>query len=140
MQIKLSPQRRNESLTVIKQGDALTINGTAYDLTGVPDGASLPASATDCKFLMGDIERIAGVLHLTLLLPHGENPSHEVCFPAVIADPADGEIALPKTVEPVPDVYVPSESVVIESDPSAGYKFGDLTPPEPTEQEPGEAA
>ena len=95
MHITLSPQRRDDSLTVSKQGDTLTINGTAYDFSGITEGATLPASATGCEYLTGDIERISGVLHLTLLLPHGANPSQAACFPAPLINPADGLLELP---------------------------------------------
>jgi hypothetical protein len=95
MHIKLSPQRRDDSLTVSKQGDTLTINGTAYEFTGVSEGATLPASATGCEYIASDIERISGVLRLTLLLPHGQNPSQAVCFPEPLINPADGPLELP---------------------------------------------
>jgi hypothetical protein len=96
MQIKLSPQRRDDTLTVTKQGDTLTINGTAYDFSVVPDGATLPKEATDCAWLASDAERIDGVLHLTLLLPHGANASEAVRFPQPIINPADGVLELPQ--------------------------------------------
>ena len=96
MKINLSPQRRDETLTVIKQGDTLTINGTAYDFSVIPDGATLPKDATDCAWLASDVERIDGVLHLTLLLPHGANASKAARFPQPIINPANGELELPK--------------------------------------------
>jgi hypothetical protein len=96
MQIKLSPQRRDDTLTVTKQGDTLTINGTAYDFSVVPDGATLPKEATDCAWLASDVERIDGVLHLTLLLPHGANASEAARFPQPIINPADGALELPQ--------------------------------------------
>ena len=96
MKITLSPQRRDDTLTVIKQGDTLTINGTAYDFSVIPDGATLPQDATDCEWLASDVERIDGVLHLTLLLPHGANAPEETRFPQPIVDPADGVLELPQ--------------------------------------------
>jgi hypothetical protein len=96
MKIILSPQRRDDTLTVIKQGDTLTINGTAYDFSVVPDGATLPKDATDCAWLASDVERIDGVLHLTLLLPHGANASQAARFPQPIINPADGVLELPQ--------------------------------------------
>ena len=95
MHITLSPQRREDTLSVSKQGDILTINGIAYDFSDIPDGATLPSSAVDCQYLTGDIERIAGDLHLTLLLPHGANPSQAVCSPAPLINPPDGALELP---------------------------------------------
>jgi hypothetical protein len=96
MKINLSPQRRDDTLTVSKQGDTLTINGTAYDFSVIPDGATLPKDATDCEWLASDVERIDGVLHLTLLLPHGVNASEAARFPQPIVNPADGTLELPR--------------------------------------------
>jgi hypothetical protein len=96
MNITLSPQRRDDLLTVTKQGDTLTINGIAYDFSVIPDGATLPKDATDCEWLASDVERIDGVLHLTLLLPHGKDASHAARFPQPIVNPADGTLELPR--------------------------------------------
>lgn len=95
MNITLTPQRRDDTLTVSKQGDTLTINGTAFDLAVIPDGATLPATATGCEYLIGNVERINGVLHLTMLLPHGANPTQAQAFPQPIIDPVDGPLELP---------------------------------------------
>jgi hypothetical protein len=96
MNINLTPQARFDSLTVSKQGDTLTINGTEYDFSVVPDGATLPKDATDCEWLASDVERIDGKLHLSLILPINEGSSEAARFPAPIVDPADGELELPK--------------------------------------------
>lgn len=95
MKITLYPVRSDSQLTVGKQGDALTINGTPFDFSVIPDGATLPASAVDCEFITGNIERINGVLHISLILPHGPNPSQAVAFPATIINPPDGVLELP---------------------------------------------
>lgn len=96
MKITLSPQRRDDTLDVIKSGDTLTINGVAYDFSVVPDGATLPRDAVDCAWLVSDVERIDGVLHLTLILPHGADASYEARFPTHLLDPADGLLEFPK--------------------------------------------
>ena len=96
MKIKLSPQRRDEQLTLEKAGDTLTINGTAYDFSQLPDGGTLPAEAVDCEFVIGSVDRVNGELELTLLLPHGADASEAARFPQPIIDPADGEVELPK--------------------------------------------
>ena len=95
MQITLIPQRRDDTLRVTRQGDTLTINGEAFDFSVIPEGATLPANATDCPFLTGNIERIAGVLRVSLLLPTGPNASHAANFPEPIINPADGVLELP---------------------------------------------
>lgn len=96
MKITLSPQRRDDSLQVIKSGDTLTINGTEYDFSVVSDGATLPRDAVDCPWLASDVERIDGVLHLTLLLPNSATASDAARFPTSIINPADGDLELPK--------------------------------------------
>lgn len=96
MKINLSPQRRDDTLSIKKRGDTLIINGTAYDFSVVPDGATLPKDATDCEWLASDVERIDGVLHLTLLLPHGASASEAARFPQPIINPADGVLELPQ--------------------------------------------
>ena len=96
MHITLTPQRRDDTLTVTKQGDILTINGTEYDFTDLPDGGTLPAEAVDCEFVIGSVDRVNGELELTLLLPHGANASEAARFSKPIINPSDGELELPK--------------------------------------------
>ena len=95
MYINLSPQRGAETLSASKQGDVLTINGVVYDFSVIPEGASLPANATDCPFLLGNIERVSGDLILTLLLPTTETASQAANFPAALINPPDGVLELP---------------------------------------------
>lgn len=96
MHITLIPQRRDDTLVVSKIGDTLTINGTAYDLSVIPEGATLPAKATDCPYLVSNIDRIAGVLHFSLLLPTGQDATDAANFPAPILYPANGNLEFPK--------------------------------------------
>ena len=96
MKITLSPQRRDDTLQVSKSGDTLTINGVEYDFSVVPDGATLPQDAVDCEWLASDVERIDGVLHLTLILPHGAGASYAARFPSPLVDPTDGLLELPQ--------------------------------------------
>jgi len=46
MRITLSPQSRDDRLTLHRAGDVLTINGQALDFGPLPQGGSLPAAAT----------------------------------------------------------------------------------------------
>lgn len=107
MQIKLSPQRRDDALAVMKTGEVLTINGNVFDFSGVPDGATVPAGEVPCEWIVGPVERVSGALHLTLILPHGANPSPAVAFPQSIDNPPDGAIALP--ADPIPPIADPIE-------------------------------
>jgi len=103
MHVNLSPQRRDDALTVTKSGDVLTINGHAFDFSGLPDGAVIPAGEVPCEWIVGPVERVAGELQLTLILPHGANPSQAVAFPAPIVGPLDGTIAFPVDPAPIAD-------------------------------------
>lgn len=96
MHISFSPQFRSDALVVSKAGDVLTINGDPIDLSVIPDGATLPAGAIDSEWIVGPVERIDGVLHLTLLLPHGPDPSPAVAFPEPILVASDGPVAVPQ--------------------------------------------
>lgn len=71
MQITLIPQRRDDDLILSRRGDALLINGTAYDLTPLPEGATLPRQAVACEWLASDIVRVDGQIVLALLSPYG---------------------------------------------------------------------
>lgn len=109
MRIILTPIRIDGSLSVIKAGDTLTINGTPFDFSSLPDGATYPEKEIPCDWIAGPVERVDGDLRLTLFLPHGPSPSHEVGFPQAIINPPDGPIALPfdepvETEEEVSDV------------------------------------
>ncbi|RVL95736.1 hypothetical protein [Sinorhizobium meliloti] len=104
MQIKFSPQRRDDLLNVTKAGDVFTVNGVAFDFSTLPDGATIPADGVPCEWLVGPVERIAGELHLAFILPHGPTPSQAVAFPPPLIDPPDGVIALPADLAPsIPD-------------------------------------
>lgn len=96
MKITLSPQRRDDSISVIKSGDALTINGEAFDFSSIPEGATLPADAIDSDFFSGPVERINGELQINLILPHGANASEAARFPDPITVTTDGPINLPE--------------------------------------------
>lgn len=101
MHISFSPQRRDDSLVVSKQGDVLTINGAAFDFSSLPDGGTIPAGGVPCEWIVGPVERIEGELRLTLLLPHGPTPPQAVTFPQPLADPADGLLAIPQEISDV---------------------------------------
>ena len=96
MQINFSPVRRDTPLTVVKQGDTLVVNGTEFDFSAVPEGATLPADAIDSDLFVGPVSRANGELSLTLMLPHGPNPSQAVAFPQPITVNADGPVELPR--------------------------------------------
>lgn len=96
MKITLSPQRRDDSITVIKSGDTLTINGEAFDFSAIPEGATLPKDAISSEWFAGDVSRTNGELKISLILPHGADASEAARFPQPITVTSDGPINLPE--------------------------------------------
>lgn len=96
MIINFVPQRRDDVLSVSVRGDAITLNGVELDFSPLEEGATLPASAVDNEFVVGDVERVDGDIEITILLPHGANPSQEVAFPKPIVVAVDGDVELPQ--------------------------------------------
>ncbi|KEP68421.1 hypothetical protein DL1_12005 [Thioclava dalianensis] len=82
-------------LSLSVAGDVLTLNGKTLDLSGIPEGATLPAEAVASDWVTGPITRTNGELSLTLRLPHGPNAPEESRFPAPITVTEDGTVDLP---------------------------------------------
>lgn len=96
MNICFSPVRLDQPLpNVVYSKDALTIDGKLFDFRLLPDGATLPASAIDSEWFADRIERVDGEITLTLMLPHGPNPSQAVAFPEPIRVTKAGAVKLP---------------------------------------------
>jgi hypothetical protein len=95
MKIILSPQRRDDVLSVTKAGDILSINGEIFDFSPLPDGATIPSGLIPCDWIVGAVHRIEGQIVLSLIAPHGPNPPPSVAFPSPLIDVPDGEIAFP---------------------------------------------
>lgn len=101
MQIKFTPVRHDDRLFLSVVGDVLTINGQAFDFSGVPEGATLPREAVTCDRLASDVERIGGQITLMLILPHGPHAPQETLFPAPVSV-TDGPVPLPPyEIEPI---------------------------------------
>lgn len=94
MIIKLSPVRSDAQLFVAKSGDTLEVNGIALDFSRLSDGATLPAEAIGCDFVIAPVERINGGLVLTLMLPHAADAPQAARFPVDLY-PTDGQVQLP---------------------------------------------
>jgi hypothetical protein len=99
MRIKFSPSARcpgdDATLTVIKAGDVLTIDGENFDFSPLGEGEVLPRLAMGSPWFQGPVERTGGELIVTLRLPHGTNPPPGVAFPADLVDVADGAVEVP---------------------------------------------
>ena len=104
MQITFTPLRHDMALHLERQGDVLIVNGTSYDFSALPEGATLPRKAINCELLASDVLRKQGRLYLTLILPFGADAPQQTRFPAPVIDPPDGVIALPSYMtEPAHD-------------------------------------
>jgi len=94
MIIKLSPVRSDLQLAVVKVGETIEVNGVALNFSSLADGATLPAEAVGCEFVIAPVERINGDLVLTLMLPHAADAPQAARFPVDLY-PADGQVQLP---------------------------------------------
>ena len=90
MKVSFSPQRRDDNLVVEINAEIVKINGKAFDLSVIPNGATLPASATGSEYFIDEISRVNNVLVFTLLLPHGANPPRAIAWPEAVKKTPDG--------------------------------------------------
>lgn len=104
MKIILSPQRRDDTLEVFKNGDVLTVNRENFDLSPVGEGDTLPRGAISSIWFAGDVDRINGELVLTLLLPNPWNYSQEQAFPVPLENVPDGLVVFPAPLPETDDV------------------------------------
>lgn len=97
MRVSFSPMRRDDTLTLERtSANRLRINGELFNFNTLNNGDMLAAGVVPCEWIVGPVKMIDGELHLTLILPHGPNPSPEVAFPEPIFVTDDGPIAVPK--------------------------------------------
>jgi hypothetical protein len=96
MRISFSPQRRDDKLTLeLTAPDRIRVNDDLFNFSPLVDGDTIPTDEIPCDWIVGPVERIDGEIHLTLILPHGPNPSDAVAFPDPIYVTQDGPITLP---------------------------------------------
>ncbi|MNJ64571.1 hypothetical protein D3C77_605290 [compost metagenome] len=96
MNISLSPVLMAKTLTLVKAGDTLTINGESFDFSALPDGATLPFGSVASEWVFGDVNRTAGELEITITLPLPDNYSQEQAFPVPLINVSDGVVTLPQ--------------------------------------------
>lgn len=91
MRILFSPQRREDALTIKRFGDKLVLNDDlSLDFSNLGEGAVGTFDESPSEFLAGPVRRVNGVIELTLIRPHGPNPSEAEAFPQPITL-ADGQ-------------------------------------------------
>lgn len=101
MRIKLTPQRRDDTIMLSKVGKSLFINGEEFNFSKLKRGDTLPKRAIVSEWFMDDVENIDGVIVMTLILPNPANFSLEQAFPEDIVVVGDGIIQLP---QPLPEI------------------------------------
>lgn len=106
MKISLSPQRRDDTLSLVRAGQTLVVNGEIFDFSGMEDGDTLPASAINSEWFIGQVDNLGGELEFSLILPLPANYSPEQAFPGALVDVPDGDILLPQPL-PGPSQVAP---------------------------------
>ncbi|MHA6731651.1 hypothetical protein [Devosia sp. A369] len=98
MHISFSPQHRDDTLAITKSGDALTINGEAFDFSVLSEGDDLPEAAfIGTDFIEGPVTRISGQVLITVRLPYQRDGRVE--SPGPLINPPDGLLVLPNLNE-----------------------------------------
>ena len=90
--INLSPQVREDSISVSVSGSSITINGQTFDPSPLVDGATLPRDAFATEFIVSDVTRRGNVIELTLLYPIPHNATEEQRFPQPIYVDESGQV------------------------------------------------
>jgi len=99
LKINLSPIRSDEQQpTVTYTAPVLTVNGTDYSLSDLPDGATAQHP------VLGTVSRTGDDYEVTLSLPHGANAPVETRFPEPIEVTQDGPVTLPPYDAPEQEV------------------------------------
>lgn len=103
MKINLSPQRRDDTLSMSRAGAVLTVNGEAFDFSAMSAGDTLPLGAVKSSWFVGPVENVDGELEMTIILPLPFNYSPEQAFPQPLIDVPDGPVLLP---QPLPEAQL----------------------------------
>lgn len=103
--LNLSPVRSDEETTASLAGTVLNVNGTDYDLSELPDGATAQHP------VLGKVTRQGQSYECTIVLGHGPNAPYETRFPApIVLENHNGPIELPLyDVVPEPEAEEPTE-------------------------------
>lgn len=101
MILTLNPIRSDSDLVLSRAGDCLILNGVPHDFSAIPEGGCLDAAKIGSPWILSEVRREAGRLHLDILLPHGPLPYPPPPEAAVVTHPVpllveeDGPVALP---------------------------------------------
>ena len=95
MYLIFTPQRRDETLVLVRSGDSLVINGQHADFHGMAPGEARSEFGADIPWLLHALRRPDGMLEVHLILPHGPEASEARRNPAPMALAEDGQVCLP---------------------------------------------
>lgn len=115
--ISYCPVFSDAVLSLEKRGNILIVNGDELDFSDLPDGGEYPAEALDNPSVVGGVERIAGVIYVTVILPYLMSGYFET--PAPITVTSDGPIALPEGRYPPPPEDLPIPEPIAEGEDNA---------------------
>jgi len=83
IKINFNPRFDGDKLTAEINDTTLTVNGTDYDLSEIPDGATVDHP------VVKNCTRNGNNFELTITLTHGANAPHETRFPTPVEITAD---------------------------------------------------
>ena len=95
MHLTLSPQvglPGQPETTIHVAGDVITIDGTPYDLSPVPEGGEATAEGSP---FVGKITRVEGVIHATVLARLGDTAADDQPDSPWIIEGASGAVGIP---------------------------------------------
>ena len=101
MHLTLSPQQSlpgQPETALHVAGDVLTVDGSPYDLSPVPEGGDgkWPDSP-----LIGRIRRVGGVIHATVLVRLGDTAARDQPDDPWVIPDAEGDVTIPAARRPV---------------------------------------
>lgn len=79
MEIRFSPQRRENIRVFVAGSSVIAIEGKAFDFSDLQDGDVV--EDVPSEFIVGRVTKQNGRVALTLIRPHGVDASHEERFP-----------------------------------------------------------
>lgn len=96
--INFTPQRNDKGQLVVNWNDPLlTVDGIEYDLSLIPDGATVEHE------ILLKVERSSTDYSVELLLPHGGNAPLTTRFPQPLVVTENGPVDVPMYNEEVPN-------------------------------------
>lgn len=84
--------------TLHVMGDVITIDGTPYDLSPVPEGGE--ATAEDTPFI-GKIARVGGIIHCTVMVSLDGTAADAQSPDPWVIESASGNVVIPAERKPV---------------------------------------